>query len=108
VPQKIDELTKATQAEDIWNDHRRAEGLFTQLKGYKKQWEPVVNLLAQVTEILELAKEAKGDDVPMLEAEFTKLEKQWALDERVLYFGGKYDLGSAYLSISGGAGGTEA
>ncbi len=108
MPKKIDELTKLTQAEDIWNDHRRAEGLFTQLKGYKKQWEPVITLLQQAEELLELAKVSKAVDQPMLEAEFKKLETQWRLDERVLYFGGKYDLGSAYLSISGGAGGTEA
>jgi peptide chain release factor 2 len=43
-----------------------------------------------------------------LEKELNKLLEKWSVAERVLYLGGKYDIGNAYISISGGAGGTEA
>lgn len=46
--------------------------------------------------------------MPELEKEFSGLSERWRLAERALYLGGKYDIGNAYLSISGGAGGTEA
>jgi peptide chain release factor 2 len=108
VPKQIDELEQLTTAPDIWNDHRRAEGLFMKLKGFKKQWLPLLDLLGHVKDLLEIAESSHQDDLPMLEKEYASLEKQWNAAERALYLGGKYDLGNAYLTISGGAGGTEA
>jgi len=55
-----------------------------------------------------LTEAGKSEDLPELEKEFSALAEEWRLAERALYLGGKYDLGNAYLSISGGAGGTEA
>lgn len=97
-----------TQAQDLWNDHKRAEGLFTQLKGLKKQWEPMIALASEVRDLHDIAKESVPSDVPELEKEYAKLMSRWQAAERALYLGGKYDLGNAYLTISGGAGGTEA
>jgi len=57
---------------------------------------------------LQIAKESSAEEVPELEKELNKLMEKWSVAERVLYLGGKYDIGNAYISISGGAGGTEA
>lgn len=56
----------------------------------------------------DIAEASEPADLPELEKEFSGLAGRWRLAERVLYLGGKYDIGNAYLSISGGAGGTEA
>lgn len=69
---------------------------------------PIVDLLSEVTDLLEIAKESTASDLPTLEVELKNIEEKWRTAERALYLGGKYDLGSAYISISGGAGGTDA
>ncbi len=58
--------------------------------------------------MLEIAKSSAVTDLPALEKEYAQLAEQWRVAERALYLSGKYDLGNAYISISGGAGGTEA
>ncbi len=78
------------------------------MKSLKKQWLPMLELLARVQDLSEIAKTSHATDLPALEAEYAMLEKEWKMAERALYLGGKYDLGNAYVTISGGAGGTEA
>ena len=68
----------------------------------------MVELAEQVKDLNEIAKASHADDIPALEKEYAALAEQWRAAERALYLGGKYDLGNAYLTISGGAGGTEA
>lgn len=97
-----------TTAPDIWNDPKHAEKLFQQLRVLKKQWEPIALLAADVQDLHDLANEAGTDDLAEIEKEYNKLADIWRLAERALYLGGKYDLGNAYISITGGAGGTEA
>jgi peptide chain release factor 2 len=82
--------------------------MFTKLKALKKQWQPMVELAAEAKDLLEIAKESAASDLPTLEKEYAILAEKWRVAERALYFGGKYDLGNAYISITGGAGGTEA
>lgn len=82
--------------------------MFERLKALKKQWLPILELRTQISDLHEIAKASHATDVPALEQECAKLAEQWRLAERALYLGGKYDLGNAYVSISGGAGGTEA
>jgi peptide chain release factor 2 len=108
VPDRIAALEQETTAPDLWNDHRKAERMFDELKGLKKQWLPIVELLARVKDLSEISKESHATDLPMLEQEYAKLQTEWNAAERALYLGGKYDLGAAYVTISGGAGGTEA
>mgnify|MGYP002640304302 CR=1 FL=1 len=43
-----------------------------------------------------------------MEVEYVKLEKQWQTVETQLYLSGEFDAGNCYLTISSGAGGTEA
>lgn len=74
----------------------------------KKQWEPVAELAQNAADILDIAKTSTADDIPALEKEYAGLAERWNKAERALYLGGKYDLGNAYITISAGAGGTEA
>ncbi len=74
----------------------------------KKQWEPIAELATEAGDLLAIAKESAETDVPELEKAYAEVDAKWKVAERVLYLGGKYDLGNAYITISGGAGGTEA
>lgn len=68
----------------------------------------MVELKAQVSDLHDIAKASHAVDLPALEKEYAELAEKWRIAERALYLGGKYDLGNAYVTISGGAGGTEA
>ncbi len=92
----------------MWADQQRAQALFTKLKGLKKQWEPVSQMSQSVGELIELVKMASPGDLPGLETEAAKLEEQWKTTETQLYLGGEFDANNCYLTVSGGAGGTEA
>lgn len=108
IPEEISKLETETSAQDIWNDHKRAESLFTKLKGLKKQWQPITELEAEAKDLVEIANESGADDLQTLEQEYLSLAEKWRVAERALYLGGKHDLGNAYITISGGAGGTDA
>ncbi len=108
IPAQILTLEQETSAPDIWNDHKRAEHLFQTLKNLKKQWLPIAELASEAKDLHEISTESSADDLPLMAAEYAKLAEKWRIAERALYLGGKYDLGNAYISISGGAGGTDA
>ncbi len=71
-------------------------------------WEPVSEIAAGTADLLELTKSATDDDVASLMAEANTLEKKWKEVEAQLYLGGEFDANNCYLSITSGAGGTEA
>lgn len=48
------------------------------------------------------------DDLPSLQTEYEKAMKEWAVLEPMLYLSGEFDHNNCYITISGGAGGTEA
>ncbi len=82
--------------------------MFTKLKALKKQWEPVRDAFAEADALLELAESASEEDIPELDQEYERLKKLWETLEVSMYLSGEFDAGNAYLTISGGAGGTEA
>ena len=108
IPQQIEELETRAKAPDIWDDQKAANMLFQKLKGLKRQWEPVAELYQEVAVLLELAEESTEADEESLQTEYAKLEKQWETAETQLYLSGEFDAGNCYLTVSGGAGGTEA
>lgn len=108
MPSEIAKLTKQTEDADIWNDQKRANELFSKLRILKKQWEPVATLFGDVSELIELTKHAEPSDIASLEKEAEEIAVQWKSLETILYLGGEFDTGNCYLTISGGAGGTEA
>ncbi len=108
MPQELEELTKRSEDPSLWNDQNAARALFAKLKILRSQWEPVANLLANTEALLEMAEAASSDDAAGIADEVAKLEREWAIVETQLYLGGEFDTGNCYLTVSGGAGGTEA
>lgn len=80
--------------------------MFAKLKVLKKQWEPLQNLYSEVSDLLEMIQDS--DDDSGMDAEYDRLLKEWETIEVSLYLNGEFDAGNAYLTISSGAGGTEA
>ncbi len=97
-----------TTASDIWDDQKKANDLFAQLRTLKKQWEPVAALSTDVQNAIELVGMASADDLSAMQADFEKMQQQWNVLEPMLYLSGEFDHNNAYVTISGGAGGTEA
>lgn len=97
-----------TTASDIWDDQKKANQLFADLRNVKKQWEPVIALKGDVDNLVDLAAMSSIDDLPAMQAEYDKAMKEWMVLEPMLYLSGEFDHNNAYVTISGGAGGTEA
>jgi len=108
LPKRIQDLTAQTSAPDIWNDQKRAQALFTELKVLKKQWEPMQNIADEVQALLEMTEAASTEEQIALTEDVERLEKEWAALETQLYLSGEFDAFNCYLTVSGGAGGTEA
>ena len=97
-----------TAKPDLWNDPAAANTLFTKLKSLRKQWEPLQSLSDNVDTLTALIEASDGSDTRELEKEVAKAEKEWSALETQLYLSGEFDAGNCYLTLSGGAGGTEA
>lgn len=92
----------------MWNDRRKADALFAELRGLKKQWEPLQRLCNDAAGLHELAMHAGAEEAESIQAELGVMEKEWEHIEPMLYLGGEFDHANCYITISGGAGGTEA
>jgi peptide chain release factor 2 len=78
------------------------------LKGLRKQWEPIAAIAKECDELKDLTAISSEADLPDLEKQLAALEQKWKEQETQLYLGGEFDASNCYLTISSGAGGTEA
>lgn len=108
MPKQIADLEAKAADPNVWADQKAANELFAKLKVLKKSWEPVSKLHADIAELIELAGMASEDDRKSLEDSAAQMEKDWAKASTALYLGGEFDNNNCYLTVSGGAGGTEA
>lgn len=51
---------------------------------------------------------ASADDIPAIQTDLHTMQERWNALEPMLYLSGEFDHSNAYITISGGAGGTEA
>jgi len=58
--------------------------------------------------LVDLARISSESDLSELQSQADSLEKRWKEQELQLYLGGEFDASNCYLTVSGGAGGTEA
>jgi len=92
----------------VWDNQQEAQASFTKLKILKKQWEPVAAAAQEAKDLLELIDQAMPEDLDTLTKDTDALEIKWKSLETMLYLSGEFDAGNCYLTVSGGAGGTEA
>lgn len=78
------------------------------MKALKSQWEPVCEVASDVQALLDLSDAASESDEAEFKSDLEKLEAKWKAVEHVLLFSGSHDTANCYLTISSGAGGTDA
>ena len=109
--QKKEDLLKLeheAQSSDFWSNQghaRRTTSLITELKDAILFWE---RFSGDVSALKELISVAEGELPEELSNQAGALEKEFVLFERKLFFSGKYDGGSAIITIYAGAGGDDA
>lgn len=74
----------------------------------KKQWEPIARIADETQALSEMVQGASAEEQNALEPDVLRMEKEWAALETQLYLSGEFDASNCYLTVSGGAGGTEA
>lgn len=78
------------------------------MKNLKSQWEPVSALSTDVNALMELIDSTPEKERSELEPDAIKLLERWEEVETELLFSGPHDASNCYLTISSGAGGTDA
>ncbi|HEX9012240.1 MAG TPA: peptide chain release factor 2 [Anaerolineaceae bacterium] len=102
------DLEKKSENPDLWNDRDEAQATMKSLADLRDEvghWRGIEKRLSDTLELAELDDESLRPD---LEAEVTSLEAEVARLEISTLLSRPYDKGNAILTISAGAGGTEA
>ena len=109
---ELSQLEQRMTAPDFWDDNEAAQKIVDKVSGFKSVINPYRTLESRVEDfkvLAELAEEEGGESPLLSEADEEALSITKELDELELlsFLSGKYDSGSAFLSINAGAGGTE-
>jgi peptide chain release factor 2 len=111
IEQLTDQLLKlqtASQAADFWNDSTHAQDVMKQVAKLEARVKPWQDLQKGLTEISELLKLNDTSLHSELAAHLTTLQANFATLKEELKFSGPYDDHDAILTLSAGAGGTDA
>jgi len=102
---------RASQPE-FWSDTREAKRVLRRADGLREELEAWNGLIARADDLAELSELASGSAdeamVEGVEAEFRQLAADYERLRASLLFSGEYDESDAIVSVSAGAGGTEA
>ncbi len=112
---KAEELTaldERASGVDFWNDSREAKRVLRAADGLREELGAWNGLVARADDLVELSELADGSGDAELEAgvqdEYVTIEADYERMRTSLLFSGDYDDSDAFISISAGAGGTEA
>ena len=100
-------LEEKAENPDIWNDSNAAQQLMKRLAELRGEIDGWKHLALRAQESSELASMDDDSLRPELEPEANQIEAELSRRELEVLLGGKYDHGSALLSINAGAGGTD-
>jgi peptide chain release factor 2 len=104
---KIKELETRSQNPDFWINKNEAIKINQELTDLKEEQEEADKLKKELNDLEELIKIATGDNEEIEEI-IKEFEKKLKEKENKKFFSGKYDKGSAILTIYAGAGGQDA
>lgn len=115
IAQKEREIAKIeadSSRPDFWHDQERAQGVMRQLGGLRGEVEKWRIMEHRVSDLLELAELAVGEEEPEMgediAAEAERVAAEFEKMEFELLLSGEYDKRNAFLAVHAGAGGTEA
>ncbi|HEY3164037.1 MAG TPA: peptide chain release factor 2, partial [Candidatus Limnocylindrales bacterium] len=109
---RVAQLEALTSEPGFWDDQRDAQKVLREANGLRTEvelWRGFERRAEDLLTTLELVEETGDSELTAeLDREVGALEADFARERTALLFSGEYDLGGAILSISAGAGGTEA
>ncbi|MGA3058052.1 MAG: peptide chain release factor 2 [Candidatus Limnocylindrales bacterium] len=109
---RLGDLDARVAAPGFWDDQRVAKKVLREAEGLREElqlWRGLEARAQSTAELLDLA-QSEGDEALLADVvgEAEELAREYEGARRELLFGGQYDQRSAFLTISAGAGGTEA
>ncbi len=107
---KVKELENQMTSPSFWNDQENANKITKEVSNLKKTYNEWDNLIKSVDNLIEIGymiKEGYEEFYEDFLKEYKKIIEEFTKKETLIYFNGKFDKSSAYLSINAGAGGTE-
>jgi len=109
---RVGELEAQPSAPEFWDDQRTAQRVLREADGLRSEielWRDLERRAENILTTLELVEETGDPELTdELDREVTNLQRDFERDRTLLLFSGEYDERGALLSISAGAGGTEA
>jgi peptide chain release factor 2 len=109
---RLAELEALTQEPGFWDDQRAAQKALREADGLRSEVELWSSLLARADDLettAELVLESNDPDLSAeLDREGAALDRDFSRERTLLLFNGEYDERAAIVTISAGAGGTEA
>jgi peptide chain release factor 2 len=107
---RLAELDREAARPDLWADPREAQRILREADRLREELTTWRDVGRRASDLLELA-ELASDDPEMaagVDAEFADLDRAYVALRTALLFSGEYDDRNALVTISAGAGGTEA
>jgi len=109
---RLTELEKLVNDSNLWSNPERAAQLTRELGRLRdelERWERLHQRLQTISELAELAQESDDEGLtPELQAELRQAEREFRELEISALLSGEHDRSNAILSITPGAGGTDA
>jgi len=109
---RVADLDALTQEPGFWDDQRAAQKVLREADSLRTElatWHDILARAADLEAAVELLQEAPDAELEReLERDAASLEADFARERTALLFSGEHDERSAILTISAGAGGTEA
>ncbi|HUQ77716.1 MAG TPA: peptide chain release factor 2 [Patescibacteria group bacterium] len=109
---RVSDLEALTSEPGFWDDQRSAQKVLREANDLRSEvelWRGFESRVDDLLATLELVEESADPELSAeLDREVAALETDFGRERTALLFSGEYDQGGAILSISAGAGGTEA
>jgi len=105
---KLEDLTQASQQQDFWADNKQASATMQNIAKLEQRVKPWLEIRQSINDLIELIMIKDPKMALELENNYHQISQQFAKLKTQLMFSGPYDDHDAVLTISSGAGGTDA
>ncbi len=106
--QQLEELQAASQQPDFWDDSTKAQDIMKQIAKLEGRVQPWQKLTKSITDSVELLQLNDASLTQELTVQLAEASQQFDALKEELKFNGPYDDHDAILTLSAGAGGTDA
>ena len=109
---QIEELARASEAPDFWNDQEKAQGVLKKKKSIERtvdEYDRIHRELSDMPDLMDIAEELNDEaEADSILENYAKISNDLENFRLTALLDGKYDHNSAILTVHAGAGGVEA